>query len=240
MDKKDNFTYKFTGEGLEPDEKKWGQKRFADYRANYPHLNKLSNLQLLEELVWKECIQEKFKRQIGEVSKKQKELAKDKNQPDTTGIPSHLQDSVNDGLNGIIELKSKLGMFEDQKTLDAFKEFQSMKDKAAEYRKAHPLCFKTTCPFCARAFYLKRRTEHFKEFQSPFAEDKVLNNRPLFQLYKDGKIIKEDVAAVLGVSPDYVDWLDEKVYGNVKKAVEVIPPTPDPQPEPPPAPDQSP
>lgn len=226
MERKDNFSYKFTGEGLDPDEKKWGQKRFNDYRANYPHLNKLSNLQLLEELVWKETIQERFKRQVGDVGKKQADLAKDKGQSEIPQIPTYLQDSLSEGLTSIIELKTKLGMFEDQKTLDAFKDFQDMKTKAAEYRKTHPLSFKTTCPFCARQYYLKRRTDKYEEFTSPFVEDKVLNNRPLFKLYKDGKITKEEVAAVLGVSPDYVDWLDEKVYGNVKKATTVTPPPP--------------
>lgn len=218
---KNNITYSFTGEGLTADEKKWGTKRFKDYRSSYSNLNKLGNLQLLEELVWKEAIQERFKKQIGILGEESSKTGVNT----ITPIPKHLQESVNDGLTSIIELKTKLGMFEDQKVLDAFKEFQMMKEKAAEYRKTHPLSFKTTCPFCARNFYLKRRTEHFKEFTSPFAEDKVLNNRPLFALYKSGKLTKEDVAAVLGTSPDYVDWLDEKVYGNVKKAEDKNTPT---------------
>lgn len=212
------IVYVFQGVGLTDDEKKWGKQRFRDYRSSYPHLNKLGNLHLLEELVWKEVMQERFKIQIGK-------LGEDKNKKNTDGtntlepIPHHLQESLDSGLQSIIELKTKLGMFEDQKTTDAFKDFLALKEKAAEYRKTHPLSFKCTCPYCAKVFYLKRRTEHFKEFKSPFAEDKVLNNRPLFAIYKEGRLTKEDMAAVLGVSPDYVAWLDEKIFGNVKKNV---------------------
>lgn len=239
MSEKKDFSYKFTGEGLEPDEKKWGQTRFNAYKTNYPHLNKLSNLQLLEELVWKEAIQERFKKQVGDIGKKQAKLAEENGHSEVAQIPGHLQESMDEGLTVIIELKTKLGMFEDQKTLDAFKDFQTLKLKAAEYRKTHPLQFKTTCIFCAKEYYLKRRTDKYEEFSSPFVEDKVLNNRPLFKLYKDGKISKEDVAAVLGVSPDYVDWLDEKIYGNVKKATEVVKTEPTPIPPESSSPEQS-
>jgi hypothetical protein len=208
--------YKFIGEGLSVSEKRWGCSRFQDYLNSFAHLNKLGNIQLLEELVWKEVIQERYKKQIGALGKVigKNTDGSDKIEP----VNKQLQEAADESLRFITELKTKLGMFEDQKTTDAFKEFLLLRVKAAEYRKAHPLSFKTTCPFCARAFYLKRRTEHFEEFKSPFAEDKVVNNKPLFKLYKDGKLTKEDVRDVLGVSLDYVDWLDENVYGNKKQA----------------------
>lgn len=227
--------YQFAGNGLTNEEKVWGQKRFNEYRESYPHLNKRATLQMVEEVVWMECLQEKYKKQIGDRDKiYQENLAK--GVTSNNEIPKYLQESIADGMRQITELKTKLGLFEDQKMTDAFKDFQLMKDKAAEYRRTHPLVFKTTCPFCARAYALKRRTEHFEEFISPFLEEKILNNKPLFALYKSGKLTKEDVAAVLGTSPKYVDWLDEKVYGNkVKKAEATIiePPTSEPIPAPP-------
>lgn len=197
----------FEGTGLSDSEKAWGVTRFAEYRKAFPHLNKQGNLYLLEELVWRECIQERFKIQVGELKKNavtaMAPLSKD------------LTTSINDGLSQITEMKTKLGMFEEQKTLDSFKYIQETKEKFAAYRLAHPLVFKCTCPKCAFSFGIKRRMEHFEEFVSPFLESKILNNDPLFKLYKQGKITKDDVANVLGVSPKYVDWLDKKVYGNV-------------------------
>lgn len=215
------ISYKFQGEGLNTEEKSWGKKRFAEYRSAYPHLNKLGSLHLLEELVWKESIQERFKKQIGQLGEEAKKKAKKNNEvvdfDKIETIPPYLQKSIDDGLTSIVYLKTKLGMFEDQKTTDEFEKIQQLKIKAAEYRREHPLSFKTTCPHCAKAFYLKRKTEHFEEFKSPFAEDKVLNNKPLFTLYKIGKLTKEEVAKVLGVFPDYLDWLDKKIYGNEVK-----------------------
>ena len=55
--------YKFTGTGLENKEKRWAKQRFEDYReAN--HFERLSDLQLLEELVLKEAWQERYKKQV--------------------------------------------------------------------------------------------------------------------------------------------------------------------------------
>ena len=208
----------FVGSGLTPEEQRLGAARHSEYRKNYPQLNKLSNLQLLEELVWLECLQERFKKNVGVVTKPT--VGADGKEK-IESIPRHLQDSIANGLNQIIELKTKLGLFEDQKTLDAFKDMEELKKKAAEYRKLNPLSFKCTCPFCTKIFFLKRRTDQYEELKSPFyMDDKVLKNDYLHQLQKEGKITKEDEARVLGVSNDYPDWLDEHIYrtGKPKEA----------------------
>lgn len=204
------ISYTFKGEGLTNDEKIWGRRRFKEYRTSYPHLNKLGNLHLLEELVWKECLQERFKIHIGQLGKDATKKASDINK--TEPIPKWVQDSVNDGLTQIVDLKNKLGMFEDQKVTDEFKKIQELEEKAAEYRRQHPFSYKCTCPFCAKIFYLKRKTEGYEEFKSPFyAEDKVIYNRPLFKLFQDGKLTKEETAEVLGVSTFYVEWIIKKL-----------------------------
>jgi hypothetical protein len=204
----------FLGSGLTSEEVTLGKSRFAEYRKNYPQLNKLSNLQLLEELIWLECLQERYKNQVGVITKPSIDSeGKTKIEP----LPRHFQEAISSGLDQIINLKTKLGLFEDQKVLDAFKDFENLKKKAVDYRLSHPLSFKTTCPHCSKIFFLKRRTDKFEEFKSPFyADDKVLKNDVLHSLYKQGKITKEETADVLGVSPDFVDWLDENIYKNCK------------------------
>ena len=59
---------------------------------------------------------------------------------------------------------------------------------------------------------LKIRTEAWEALKHPFFQDKLLANRPLWKLYKDKKITKEDVANVLGCSAQYIDWLEKKIY----------------------------
>lgn len=199
----------FLGSGLQPDEVIVGRARFLEYRKNYPQLNKLSNLQLLEELVWLECLQDRYKNQVGTVTKPR---ANDKGEMVIEPLPKYLQDSMTLGLEQIISLKTKLGLFEDQKTIDAFKDLEDLKKKAAEYRKLHPLSFQCTCPFCSKIFFMKRKTEHFEPLKSPMYDDMVLKNTPLHELWKQKIITTEQYAKVLGVSTDYPAWLDKNVF----------------------------
>lgn len=206
----------FTGTGLNDNEKKFGQKLYLNYKKNYPQFNKPSNLQLLEELVWLECMQDRYKKQIGEITKA---TLQPNGKIKTEQIPKHLQQATNDTLNQILSLKTKLNLFDDQKVTDAFRKLEIVMEKAQAYRKANPLQFKTTCPKCSQIFYLKRKTEGYKPFISPFyADDKVLKNDELHACWKEGILPKERYAKALGVSPDYIDWLDENIYKNKKKS----------------------
>ena len=58
--------YHFQGIGLEKEEKKPAKKLFADYRKNYT-IDLLSDLQLLEELVYRETLQIRYKKKIEEI-----------------------------------------------------------------------------------------------------------------------------------------------------------------------------
>ena len=205
----------FVGSGLTDTEIKYGQSRHAEYRKTYPQLNKLSNLQLLEELVWLECLHERFKTQIGAVTKPKKDPTTGEMKSES--VPKHLQESISNNLAQMIDLKTKLGLFEDQQSLDAFKDLEATEKKFAQYRKEHPLDFKTTCPHCTKIYFLKRRTKDFEEFISPFyADDKVLKNDELHACWKEGILPSDRYAKALGVSPDYILWLDEHIYKNGK------------------------
>jgi hypothetical protein len=57
---------------------------------------------------------------------------------------------------------------------------------------------------------LKMRTEAWEAQKHPYFKDRLLGNEQLIRLYKLGKLTKEDVASVLGTSPDYTDWLINK------------------------------
>jgi hypothetical protein len=199
----------FKGTGLTKEEIKWGQKRFDDYLESFPHLNSnLGSLQSLEEIVWVEVIQERYKQKLGA-------LAKGNNSSNTqsTSIPATLQKSIQDGLNMIMELKAKLGMFEEQKQQEGLEAVEALMNKTELYRKTHLDIFKLTCPFCVKMFFLNRRMEDYDNEVTPYFHNRLLNNRPLFRIYKQGRVTKEQVAEVLGISTQFVDWLEKKVYG---------------------------
>lgn len=206
MSEKDKI-YTFKGTGLSTSERNTGRKRFEDYIALYPHLNKLSLLQLLEELVFLEAISERYKNKIAKITKNKAVNA-------AGVVPSNLMKELQDNTKQILELKEKLGLFDDKDKLDAYKDIENLQKKFNKYRGHNSLKFKTTCPFCSEIFFLKRKTENFEPHVSPFFEDKILVNRPLMKLYHESKITKQDVANVLGTPIDYVDWIEKKFFGK--------------------------
>ena len=209
MENKDNI-YTFRGTGLSVSEKNAAKKRFEDYISAYPHLNKLSLLQLLEELVFLEAISERYKNKIAKISK-------NKQVKDSGVVPSNLMKELGENTKQVLELKEKLGLFESKGKIDAFTDLENLKKKFELYRNEHPLSFKVTCCHCGKVFFLKRRTENYDPFISPFfAEDKILINKPLMDLYFAKKITKEEVSKVLGTSKDYVDWIIAKFFNKNK------------------------
>ena len=203
--------YIYKGLGLGTKERNAGRKKFDEYQAVYSHLHKLSDLQLLEHLVFLELLDERFKNQIATISN-------NKTAQKSGIIPASVLKAISDNADQILNLKEKLGLFSDKKTLDAFEKFQDIMKKFDVYRKKNQLDFKCTCPFCTKIFFLKRRTKEYESFKSPFFKDgsKILNNEPLMKLYFADKLTKEEVSSVLGTSPDFIDWLDDKFYKGKK------------------------
>jgi len=212
--KKDTgFKPKFSG--LTTREKKWGSVRFRDYQSNYPHLHKMGQLLMLEELVFTEALHEKIKEKI-------EQLVKLKN--DVTGsvdplLPKSIQDALRESNEAQLRLKERLGLFENKQKLDAFRSFEELKEDFREYRRKNPNSFKCTCPSCSFIFFLKRRTDCYEEIDSPWFKDKVLYNPQLWDAYKCKEISKKRIAAVLGTSEDYIDWLAEKIFAVKKNNV---------------------
>lgn len=217
MENKDK-KYTFTGTGLTAEQITWGRQRYDEYITSYPHLNTLGNSQLLEELVWVEAILEANKKARAEqMNKTIKAGSPVKETKDLISGP--LNQQIQEGRDEVISIKTKLGMFEAHKDKDAYNTIQELMAKFEVYRQQNPLSFKCTCPFCAKSFALMRRTDSYSEFISPFLEDKILNNKPLMEMYHEGILTKEQTAKVLGTYPTYVDWLDAKCYGR-KAAVD--------------------
>jgi len=120
--------------------------------------------------------------------------------------------AMNDNTEQMLVLREKLGLFENQKDNDPLKYIYDLEEKFKKWKEDHWDERKVSCPFCSKIFFLNIRTDKYTANKSPFFEGKVIANKPLFLLYKKGKITKQEVAEVLGVSPDYVDWLSRNYY----------------------------
>jgi len=200
--------YKFKGTGLNTSERNLARKRFNKYRTRY-HIDNLSDLQLLEELVFAESLQERIKAKIGKLGKNK-----------ATGLPevapAHLQKLLSDNLEIILILKDKLGLFETKKDDDNYKKFKTLGKKFKIWLKENQGSRSFPCPHCQKEVMLKIKTDAWDALKHPFFEDRILANKHLWKLYKEGKIAKLDVAKVLlgeeVESTDYIDWLEEHIY----------------------------
>jgi len=203
----------FQGTGLTTSERRWGKKQFNEYKKKY-HIETPSDLQLLEELVFREALQERYKRKIGklakDVNKKNKESGKKEIQ--TEIVPKFLLNSLNQNLEQILILREKLGLFEEKKGKDPFKYIQILRKKFTKWREENQGSRTLVCPHCSKMIMLKIKTEAWEALKHPFFKDRVLANEYLWELYKEGKITKEDIAKVLHVPTDYIDWLEEKIF----------------------------
>ena len=209
--------YKFTGVGLSTTEKRWAKKRFEDYQLRY-HIDNLSDLQLLDELVFRESLQERYKRKIGSLHKdlkKKKDKGEINKEPEI--IPKHILNALDDNLERILTLKDKLGLFEEKKDKDEFKAFEVLEKKFKIWKADHLEERKVTCPFCSEIFFLNIRTDKYKESTLKLFKNKVLCNAELWKVFKAGKINKEEFAQILNVSTDYIDWLEAKIYNKSSK-----------------------
>jgi len=199
--------FEFDSTGLTTKEKHWGEKRFSDYKDRY-HIENLSDLQLLSELVFREALQRRYKKQA-EKNSKSKTTSEDGGK-----VPTYILKTLDENLVKIIELKKELGLLQVEKGKDLYDYINQLKRKFQLWREENQGSRQVVCPFCSKLFFLMIRTDKYEAKKSPFFRDKILANKHLWFLYREGKITKEDVARVLGTSPDYVDWLEQRIFSK--------------------------
>lgn len=205
-DSKDLEEYKFRGIGLSSYEKRGAKKQFEEYKSHY-HIDSLSDLQVLEELVFREAIQERYKKQVEKLANYAKSQGKEQI------APKSLTYALDQNLERILELREKLGFFEDKKAKDPYKYIQILKKKFKKYLEENQGSRELICPHCSKMIMLKIKTDKWEEQKHPLFKDRILANKHLWTLYKkEGKITKEDIAKILGVSIDYIGWLERKIF----------------------------
>ena len=198
-----NLKYRFSGTGLEKEEYKLAKKLFDDYRKNYS-IETFSDLQILEELVYREILQERYKNKVQAI-----EGAKQENK---NLIPKTILNALNENLDKIITLKERLGLFDTKKENDAFKHIKTLEKKFKIWLKENQGSRTLKCPFCSKVIMLKIKTDAWEALKHPFFEDSILANKALWKIYKEGKITIDEHAKILGVTPDYIKWLGEKIF----------------------------
>ena len=195
--------YKYVGVGLDTNEKRTGHKKFKDYIEKY-NIASLSDLSLLEELVYLEILGDKIKINIAE---KQTQMVAD-NKPFT--VPKFLIEAMKENFESIVEIKEKLGMFENKQGNDGFQYITKIKDKFKKWEEENQGSRTFVCPHCSKMMILRVKPDVWEAAKHPFFNDKILANKHLIRLYKAGKLTATDVANILETSPKYTQWLVER------------------------------
>lgn len=201
--KKANGEWKFEGEGLTKGQKLSGHARFKKY-LKYHNIESFSDAQLLEELVYRE-IQHK------ETKEKIQQLQKSDNVEEKNLIPKNQWRALDDNLDKMIEIKERLGLFEKDNKDSFYKKYQLIKKKFKKWlenRNQRPL----KCPWCSKMLMLNIKMDCWQAKKHPYFKDRILANEHMWRLWREDKITKDDIAKILGVSADYVDFIEENLY----------------------------
>jgi len=103
---------------------------------------------------------------------------------------------------------------EEKKSDDPFNYIQKLKLKFKKWKEENQASRTAICPHCSKLILFNIRIDAWEAKKHPFFKDRLLANEHLWQLYKEGKITKDDIANILGCSSDYVIWLDKKISSN--------------------------
>jgi len=110
-----NKNYKFKGTGLNTKAKNSAKKIFEEYKTTY-NITNISDLALLESLVFREVLQNQTKEKIERITKKSGING-------ANLIPANVWNELDNNLEQILIIKEKLGLFIEKKSTNNFLEF---------------------------------------------------------------------------------------------------------------------
>ena len=207
MEENKKNKYKFQGTGLGTSERRQAEERFIEYQTQY-HIENLADFQLLEELVFRESLQERYKKQIGKLAKKSGEA---------NIVPKHLLNALNDNLEQILILKEKLGLFDEKEKSDFYTFWERYKKKLQIYAETHEAECTFKCPSCGEYALLLLKVDDYNTFNFNLLRGTFVYNKELMEEIEKGTLSKDRVAKILGCSVDYVDGCYRDIYLKDKK-----------------------
>lgn len=213
-EKEDKIEFEPKWSGLSDSEKKWAKARFEDYKKDYSIIN-LSDLVLLENLIFIETLQEQYKRKIQQLTEAAKNI------PNGLIIPDNILKALREFQEQEIELREKLGLFEDKKKDDFLSIWTSLKKKINIHANENRGAFQFKCPTCGNLALLVKKVSDFETCDFKMFKGTWLYNEHMFKLYDEGKLTFEDIGKFFGLqSIDYIKKIYEKIYLPEKKAKE--------------------
>jgi len=232
----------FRGAGVLKAEYRLALDIFNKYKESY-NIKSISDIRLLETLVYWEVIEHRIKIQIMEGYDL---MSKVKSAEDEFSSPGSFLDSetskqLKEVTDTIVKLKTQLGLLYEKKKEDDYTILEKTKAKVEEWAKRNIEARTYTCPKCSQMNILNVNPEYWNRNPSkhPFFRGKVLFNAEIIKKYKatqiliehlknvnidqetlnlinDIMITKNSVAQILETSDDYADWLVTKGWVDIE------------------------
>jgi hypothetical protein len=161
----------------------------------------LAEKSTLIDLVYLEMLNDQIKEYIEQEQKEHK-----------GALPVKMMEQLVTNNTQILELKEKLGMMKDADSENALDLINELKEKALAYYEEHAGCTVVKCPHCQELFNLLMDITNLKPEKCSFFKGTMLYNLPLLNLYHLKKVSKTEVAEVLGVHENYVDFIYNNLY----------------------------
>lgn len=159
----------------------------------------ISDKEYLSELIYLKILQRRIREQI--------ETYYDE---DNKAVPTGLIYTLNQLSESVTKITNTLGL--NKREENAYNVLEALKARFKKHRLENQASRTLSCSHCGKMLLLKMRTEAWESAKHPFFQDKILSNKALIKLYLQNQLSKEQVAEVLECSPDYIDWLLDRVW----------------------------
>jgi len=168
-------------------------------------IESISDKNTLKEVIYLEIVQQRLQEKLNEYYKK-----------DSKAVPIQLVEIIHKNSTAILALKSVLGLNREKEKSSSINALAALKIRFKQWLKENQGSRTLVCPHenCGKMIMLKINTDAWEAQKHPFFKDRILANKHLVHLFMNKVITVQDVAQILGASPDYVDWLVERWSNN--------------------------
>lgn len=178
-------------------ERKLAKNLLVRYLQDFSNIT-VSDKNILKDLIYYEVVQIRLQTKLNVLHDKD------------GAVPSNLMDNLRANSEMILSLKTSLNLLnKDQKS--GYDVIEILKKRFKAWREENQATRTLCCPYCGKMIMLKIRTEAWEAQKHPFFKDRILYNKHLIELYKNNKVTKEDLSLIFECSPDYVDWVINKI-----------------------------
>ena len=186
--------------GLNKEEKEKALQHYNQYISEHS-FESLAEKSTLINLVYLEILNDRIKEFI-EKEGKEKQGA----------IPLRMTEQLVENTTQIMTLKEKLGMMKDKDSDTALNLLEELKEKALKYYEEHAGETYVKCPECQSLFRLLMKINGLEPAKATFFKGTTLYNEKLMELYHYKKLTREELAEILGVHSQYIDFIYNNIY----------------------------